>query len=72
MKIERNPHNVANYLKCVINKSCVDGFKWYPEVEKAEMGLFDITYAIEILEKAEVQSMEMVDDEEYRCRKEKP
>lgn len=54
--IERNPHNVANYLKCIVNKMCKEGFKWYPEAEeKAEMGLWDINYAIEILEQAEVE-----------------
>jgi len=63
--IERNPHNVANFLKHIVNdKMCEDGFKWYPEAdEEARMGLFDINYAIEILEQAEVQ-MFAVESEE--------
>ena len=61
--IERNPHNVANYLKCIVNKMCEDGFKWYPEAEKAEMNLWDINCAIEILEQAEVQTITVVSEE---------
>lgn len=61
--IERNPHNVANYLKCVVNKMCEDGFKWYPEAEEAEMGLWDINFAIQILEQAEVQILTVESEE---------
>lgn len=62
--IESNPHNVANYLKCIVNKMCEDGFKWYPEAEeKAEIGLFDINYAIEILEQAEVRKFAVKSEE---------
>ena len=63
MKYERNPHNVANNLKGIVNGMCEEGFEWYPDVKKGQgMSLWDICYAIEILEKAEVQSFEIVDD----------
>ena len=49
---EISAKNVANYLKCIINQNCKDGFKWYPEATAPTLSVMDLAYAIEILEAA--------------------
>lgn len=50
-QISASCKRVANYLKCLINQNCKDGFLWYPEASTEEgVSIFDLNYAIEVLE----------------------
>lgn len=54
--------NVANYLKCLVNQRCTDGFKWYEDAnEKQGMSLFDINMAIEILDSKDDETVTIID-----------
>ena len=64
MTIEFNPQKVANLLKKAVNDTCEEGFKWYDKIGEMP-SLFDMTHAIEILEKAEVKRI-VVEDEEIQ------
>ena len=60
MKIESDARRAANLLKAFVNKNCEDGFVWYPDVGEMPT-IFDINYAIEILEKAEPRHIQVVE-----------
>ena len=65
MKVTRSCRNVARILKGYVNKKCEKHFKWFPEAEDNETAsLFDVLYAIEILELIDDDIVEITEAEE--------
>ena len=62
MKIESDARRAANLLKAFVNKNCKDGFVWYPEVGEMPT-IFDINYAIEILENSEPKELTLLEED---------
>ena len=63
MILESDTRRVANLLKEIVNQNCEDGFLWYQDIGEMPT-IFDINYAIGILEKAEPRSLKVVEDGE--------
>ena len=59
MKITLSCKNVADLLKAIVNDQCVDGFEWYPGIRRGMVSLYDLTYAIEVLEKQPDREMKV-------------
>ena len=66
MKIEQNPHKVADLLKSIVNQQCEEGFQWFPDVKASSCTLFDLLGAIDVLECSEIHEMEMIVDDECK------
>jgi hypothetical protein len=60
--IEFNAKRVANLLKRTVNARCAEGFKWYKDVTDEQPTVYDMNYAIEILENSEAKKMEVVNE----------
>lgn len=60
VEIHMSPKRVANLLKVIVNRNCADGFKWYEEIGTMPT-MWDLQYAIEILEKEEDAKMTVHD-----------
>jgi len=54
---------VANFLKTLINRNCVEGFVWFEDVGDASPCMFDILAAIKILEGHEPREMTLVSED---------
>ena len=61
MTVQANYKEVANLLKIIVNNQCKKGEEWFPDVKHANMSVWDLSRAIQVLENAKDEPLTVLE-----------